>query len=257
MEDEQEAELRNPFPSPPSHYTNYTTHNLQLFSLLKELTEGQNASELTQTEILSDQKDVPEWPLTSLEKPRVDWIREEGYYNVFGDTWFLKETIPSLGEVGGHQLYPEDAAADRRVALLTILKSMFVTYSSFLGALLAPPPSATASNAPPEWHRQVEWITVLAQNIMAAANDLRPVQARASLELMMKRQLELRREETMTIHEKCDSLEAQLAQLRDMAKQNSVQPPSEQTGNSVPPTIDTTPFLLLPVDDVARWAEEL
>ena len=112
----------------------------------------------------------------------------------------LKETIPSLGEVGGHQLYPADAAAgtclfsastpsasdlnfntnslaDRRVALSTILKSMLVTYSSFLGALLAPPPSAT-SNAPPEWHRQVEWITILAQNIMAAANDLRPVQVR-------------------------------------------------------------------------------
>jgi len=159
--------------------------------------------------------------------------------------------------VGGHQLYPEDAAADRRVALLTILKSMLVTYSSLLGALLAPPPS-TASNAPPEWPRQVEWITVLAQNIMAAANDLRPVQARASLELMMKRQLELRREETRAIHEKCDSLEAQLAQLRDTAKQNSVEPPSEQTGNSVPaPTIEATPFLLLPVDDVARWAEEL
>jgi len=90
MEDEQEAELRNPFPSPPSHYTNYTTHNLQLFSLLKERTEGQNASELTQTKILSDQKDVPEWPLTSLEKPRVDWIREEGYYKVFGDPWFVR-----------------------------------------------------------------------------------------------------------------------------------------------------------------------
>ena len=90
MEDEQEAELRNPFPSPPSHYTNYTTHNLQLFSLLKERTEGQNTSELTQTEMLSDQTDVPEWPLTSLEKPRVDWIREEGYYDVFGDRWFVR-----------------------------------------------------------------------------------------------------------------------------------------------------------------------
>jgi MED7 protein len=66
---------------------------------------------------------------------------------------------------------------DRRLALSSILKSMLVTYSSFLGALLAPPPSA-ASNAPPEWHRQVEWITVLAQNVMAAANDLRPVQVR-------------------------------------------------------------------------------
>ncbi|KAF8481858.1 MED7 protein-domain-containing protein [Russula ochroleuca] len=256
MEDTQEAELRNPFPSPPSHYTNYTAHNLQLLSLLKECTEGQYASELTQTEILSDQNDVPEWPLISLEKPRVDWIREEGYYDVFGDRWFLKETIPSLGEVGGHQLYPEDAAADRRLALLSILKSMLVTYSSFLGALLAPPP--ITSSAPPEWHRQVEWITILAQNVMAAANDLRPVQARASLELMMKRQLELRREETRAIHEKCDSLEAQLAQLRDMAKQNSVQQPSEQTRNGAPgPPIETDPFLLLPIDEVARWAEEL
>jgi mediator of RNA polymerase II transcription subunit 7 len=90
MEDTQEAELRNPFPSPPSHYTNYTAHNLQLLSLLRERTEGHSASELTQVEILSDQNDVPEWPLTSLEKPRVDWIREEGHYNVFGDTWAVR-----------------------------------------------------------------------------------------------------------------------------------------------------------------------
>jgi mediator of RNA polymerase II transcription subunit 7 len=220
MEDEQEAELRNPFPSPPSHYINFTTHNLKLLSLLKERAEGQETSETAQNEILSDQSDVPDWPLTSLEKPRVDWIKEDGYYNIFGDTWFLKETIPSLGEVGGHQLYPQDAAADRRPALLYILKSMLVTYSSFLSALLAPPPSTT-SPTPPEWHRQVDWITTLAQNVMAAANDLRPVQARASLELMMKRQLELRKEETRAIHEKCDSLEAQLSRLREMARKTS------------------------------------
>jgi len=36
---------------------------------------------------------------------------------------------------------------------------------------------------------------------MAAANDLRPVQARTNLEWMMKRQLALRREETKTLHE--------------------------------------------------------
>ncbi|KAI0308293.1 MED7 protein-domain-containing protein [Multifurca ochricompacta] len=255
MEDEQEAELRNPFPSPPSHYTSYTTHNLKLLSLLNERTNGQNTSEQIQKDILSDQVDVPEWPLTSLEKPRVDWIQEEGYYNVFGDTWFLKETIPSLGEVGGHQLYPEDPAADRRPSLLSILKSMLVTYSSFLGALLAP--SSATSTAPPEWHRQVEWITILAQNVMAAANDLRPVQARASLELMMKRQLELRKEETKAIHERCDSLEAQLSQLREMARQKSEEP-SEQTGNKVPaPSTETDQFPLLPVDDITRWAEEV
>jgi mediator of RNA polymerase II transcription subunit 7 len=218
MEDTQEAELRNPFPSPPSHYTNYTAHNLQLLSLLKECTEGQYASELTQTEILSDQNDVPEWPLISLEKPRVDWIREEGYYDVFGDRWFVRlaqysiasEVMydpPSSSKRQSHLLerwavisctqrtppqvrcfcccLPLDLkpptntllGSDRRLALLSILKSMLVTYSSFLGALLAPPP--ITSSAPPEWHRQVEWITILAQNVMAAANDLRPVQVRS------------------------------------------------------------------------------
>lgn len=31
---------------------------------------------------------------------------------------------------------------------------------------------------PPDWQRHVEWINVLSQNLMAAANDLRPVQVR-------------------------------------------------------------------------------
>lgn len=64
---------------------------------------------------------------------------------------------------------------DRRPALLSILRSLLVTYSNFTGAILAPPPPPY-STAPPEWQRHIEWITVLAQNLMAAANDLRPVQ---------------------------------------------------------------------------------
>ena len=87
--DEEETELHNPFPSPPSHYQNYTAHNLKLLSLLRERAEpeGIDLSNVNQLAILSDQSDVPEWPLAQLEKPRVDWILEEGHYTVFGDTW--------------------------------------------------------------------------------------------------------------------------------------------------------------------------
>ena len=87
--DEEETELRNPFPSPPSHYQNYTAHKLKLLSLLRERAEpeGIDLSNVNQLAILSDQPDVPEWPLAQLEKPRVDWILEEGNYTVFGDTW--------------------------------------------------------------------------------------------------------------------------------------------------------------------------
>lgn len=86
LEEDQEAELRNPFPSPPSHYQNYSSHNLNLLSLLKERQNEENKY-TSQQELLKDQEDVPDWPLTQLEKPRVDWIVEDGSYTVFGDTW--------------------------------------------------------------------------------------------------------------------------------------------------------------------------
>lgn len=87
--EEEEAELRNPFPSPPSHYTRYTSHNLKLLALLKERVGDGDLAAASQHEVLSDQQDVPEWPLVQLEKPRVDWMLEEGHYTVFGDTWFV------------------------------------------------------------------------------------------------------------------------------------------------------------------------
>lgn len=95
--EEEETELRNPFPSPPSHYSNYTAHNLRLLELLRERVKDQNVdiSNVNQHDILSDQTDIPPWPLIQLEKPRVDWILEEGHYNVFGDTWFVRPALPS------------------------------------------------------------------------------------------------------------------------------------------------------------------
>ena len=51
----------------PSHYTNSTTHNLKLLSLLHEQVERQDAAGSTLNEILSDQIYLLDWPLASLE----------------------------------------------------------------------------------------------------------------------------------------------------------------------------------------------
>jgi len=84
------TELRNPFPSPPSHYTRYTSHNLALLTLLKQ--REPHDPDPNQHDILNDQNDIPNWPLIQLEKPRIDWILEEpdAYYEVFGDRWFVR-----------------------------------------------------------------------------------------------------------------------------------------------------------------------
>jgi mediator of RNA polymerase II transcription subunit 7 len=96
MDDDEEAELRNPFPSPPSHYTKYTSHNLNLLALLHQRTSI--PSQVNQHEVLADQSDIPDWPLNQLEKPRVDWILEEQepYYDVFGDRWFVRNLLQPI-----------------------------------------------------------------------------------------------------------------------------------------------------------------
>ena len=102
--------------------------------------------------------------------------------------------FPTLTDRGGLQLFPEDPSVgplmlehflistyyqkpDRRPALVAVLKTMLVSYSHLLNALLAPLPPAS-SGFPPESLRHLDWIGNLSQNIMAAANDMRPVQVR-------------------------------------------------------------------------------
>ncbi|KIY63030.1 hypothetical protein CYLTODRAFT_426451 [Cylindrobasidium torrendii FP15055 ss-10] len=263
--DDEDAELRNPFPSPPSHYTRYTAHNLNLLQLLNE--RAPDDPNPIQQEVLSDQIEIPEWPLKSLEKPRVDWILEEpdAHFTVFGDIWHVKEKVASLAELGGTQLYPSDPSVDRRPALLSILKSLLVSYTQLTSSLLAPPPTNSVGELPPQWYTHSEWLTVLSQNLMSAANDLRPVQARGNLESMMKRQIELRREETDVLHKKCDTLEGKLAELRQAAQTafTTEDEPSEARPLGTP--ITAAPNSQNPTasaggvtnDDVLRWAEEL
>jgi len=83
---------------------------------------------------------------------------------------------------------------DRRPALRSILRSLLVTYSTLMSSLLLPPTLNPAK--PPEWQRHIDWISNLAMNLMAAANDLRPVQVIYLCYLGKKMLTTFRQEET-------------------------------------------------------------
>ena len=92
-------EIVNPFPSPPSHYRHYTEHNLKLLDLLRARTSTNVHDAIlpeTQQQTLSDQNQVPPWDLAILEKPRADWIIEQGGYETFGDFWPVWATQSSI-----------------------------------------------------------------------------------------------------------------------------------------------------------------
>lgn len=89
--DEEETELRNPFPSPPEYYTRYTTQNIRLLASLRDHKSDDPESEQWLQDLLNGESaEEAEARLAGLEKPRADWILEDGQYTVYGDTWFVR-----------------------------------------------------------------------------------------------------------------------------------------------------------------------
>lgn len=83
-------EITNPFTFPPSQYRLYTKRNAVLLDLLRSRSRTGIHDDISledQHRLLSDQGEPVDWDLTRLERPRLDWIFEDGGYETFGDFW--------------------------------------------------------------------------------------------------------------------------------------------------------------------------
>lgn len=93
---DEDGEIGNPFHYPPSHYKNNTKANHTLLALLRERTETSVHDPISleqQRDVLGEQS--VDLDLTALERPRADWIVEEGWFEAFGDKWPVCATIPA------------------------------------------------------------------------------------------------------------------------------------------------------------------
>lgn len=68
---------------------------------------------------------------------------------------------------------------DHRPALRKLLRTILVTYNELLGALLIPPSHDTALQQSPEFIQHIDWLRLSVTNMIAAINELRPVQVSA------------------------------------------------------------------------------
>lgn len=63
-----------------------------------------------------------------------------------------------------------------------------VTYNELLGALLIPPSHDPTVLQPPEFTQHLDWLRLNATNMIAAVNELRPVQVGQVLPLCFEQQ---------------------------------------------------------------------
>ncbi|GJN93990.1 hypothetical protein Rhopal_007053-T1 [Rhodotorula paludigena] len=190
------------FPAPPAFFHRYTDRNLAL-----------------PPDALID--DVPgelrPFLRADLDPPNVDWIVEEGSYSVFGETWPIDEKVPTLQEMGVPEMF--DPNADRKASLQSLLRTLIVSYTQLLDALLAPPPSLAHPQPPlpdgrpppSDSERLTEHMRLIAINMHYLINELRP--ARETLKAMMRAQIELRKAKTVAIRQRCFEITTTLSSL--------------------------------------------
>lgn len=182
------------FPAPPAFYHRYTQRNLAL----------------PPDATISDVPGEPRpFSRADLDPPNVDWIIEDGSYAVFGETWPIDEKLPTLEDMGVAEMFDRDAGAphppslppvllqrrrlarsralivpahdtDRKTSLQSLLRTLIITYTQLLDALLTPPPSLAHPQPPrSDVERLTEHMRLVAINMHYLVNELRPVQVRA------------------------------------------------------------------------------
>lgn len=113
------------FPPPPSVYRHFTLANAAWLDLLQSckandatlLADAQASEEARiaeQTKALTMAKGaLPYAPPTidlerTLSPPKVEWIEEDGGYQLFGQRWPIPDTAPSLEQLGIRPLFSAD-----------------------------------------------------------------------------------------------------------------------------------------------------
>ncbi|CEP16302.1 hypothetical protein [Parasitella parasitica] len=170
--DEQQS-TRSAWPDPPNYFKRYTEENLSLFKQSKEVG------------VFPEQPvnipPVPEFHLESLEPPRPPTDE----YIVFDQKWQINDRLPTLGELGVKQIYPENSI-DRVKELKKLNRSLIVQYLDLLNVL---------EKDPAGYGKHIENISTIFLNMHHILNAYRPHQARETLRLLMEHQLAKKRQQ--------------------------------------------------------------
>jgi len=214
------------FPPPPAHlYSRYTTRNLNALLRQKERQtgsandiKGKGTSE--EEEPLNDEQEAGkgvDFDLTELEPPNPEWIVRDGAWNVFGEVWPVEDRIRTLESMNIQQLFPSDPRLDRSEALKSLLNTVLHSYLDLIGLVLRGPPSirtAEDGGGPSAIQQNLDHIRTVCINMHQLLNELRPAQARETLKLLMRSQIEIRRLKKAEIQETCSRLRSRLADLK-------------------------------------------
>ncbi|OCF42125.1 hypothetical protein I317_04096 [Kwoniella heveanensis CBS 569] len=203
------------FPPPPPYFQAYTQANLDRYEELTGrplLSSGKGKEKATvdnaqfdnhddtvhrDTEAGSSESEEGKALREKLEKPRADWIEEDGRWMCFGQMYTTEPIIPTADSIGLPPLL--DPALPPQESLPPLLHSFLHTLLLLLDALTnsaRTPDELFHAGWAHEGDQYIQHLTNLSANMMVASNQLRGVQSEATLVMMMEKELEERKKQT-------------------------------------------------------------
>ncbi|KAJ2355798.1 Mediator of RNA polymerase II transcription subunit 7 [Coemansia erecta] len=171
------------YPAPPDHFSLFTDANIQRMAD----TDREAAM------------DDPELKFLAPPPPP-----QSGTYTVFGRMWHVRDELPTLAEQNITQLYP-DGQIDRVAELKRLNRSVIFEFLDLVDVLVKDPSQFAA---------RTERIRDVFVNIHHLINEYREHQAKETLKLMIRQQIDGKRQATERTLAKCTELEQTIERLR-------------------------------------------
>ncbi|ORX37357.1 hypothetical protein BD324DRAFT_444141 [Kockovaella imperatae] len=177
------SELANTlFPPPPPFYKEFTDANLARYAELRGEPSGTSKNRAS-SPISADTPELRDLE-SKLERPRADWIVEEGRWMCFGQQYDVEPRIPSLEQIGLTRWI--DPNEPPHTSLPPLLHSFLHTFLLLLDTLTNTariPGELEEKGWQHEGDQYIQHMSNLAATMMVASNQLRDVQVRKTSRL--------------------------------------------------------------------------
>ncbi|KAK6905948.1 hypothetical protein I204_05895 [Kwoniella mangroviensis CBS 8886] len=209
------------FPPPPAYWQSFTETNIQRYESLTGTSFFDNQGDEVKQDINLDlgedeRKELEELKIR-LNKPRNDWVEEDGRWMSFGTLFNIKPTIPSVKDIGLPPLFQSTTTPEE--SLPNLLSSFLHTILLLLDVL------TTSARTPDElmhagWAHEgdqyIQHLSNLAASMMIHSNSLRQMQSESTLILMMEKEREERRTQTEMLRRKCREISTNIRRLKEI-----------------------------------------
>ncbi|ODV77038.1 MED7-domain-containing protein, partial [Suhomyces tanzawaensis NRRL Y-17324] len=199
------------YPPPPVYYKYFTPENIEKFQEWKTKQDEETLTTQDQQPEEADTTKEPPLPPGELKLQVPPKAPEGTHYRGYGNVWAFEDKLPSLKSANWEQLYKDDdesiTSETKIQELHKLMDSLLLNFLELIGI---------ASIDPKQFEPKMKDISLILININHLLNTYRPHQSRESMIMLLRKQIDAKKEEIAKIDLVSVDVKAKILKLTEM-----------------------------------------